>query len=189
MELFGLSDLAEDLYGDYQDTLSAFVELYAASMDSLGAGGLQSTVRVTGTSSSSSSSTAGSSTSVERFQLQTSVTVTYDQDFQYLPLTDGVTATFLATELFSQEIGRTAFFLALQDTDALAFGALEAISKVVVLPEARAFHTAASMETASAAATSTAASSSAADTRSTYFWTSVHSLCPVMVVIAHALLY
>ena len=175
MELFGLSDLSEDLYGDYQDTLSAFVEIYAAYMDSLGAGGLRSTVRVTGTRTSSSSS-AGS---LQRLQLQTSVTVTYDQDFQYLSLADGVTATFLATELFSQEIGRTAFLLALQDTDALAFGALEAISEIV-LQKTKVLNTTAAPSEAPAADSTT----------TTHFsWTSVHSLCPVMVVIAHALLY
>jgi hypothetical protein len=80
--------------------------------------------------------------------LQTSVTVTYEQDFEYLPLTAGVTAAFLATEPFSQEIGRTEFVLALQDTDALVFGALEAISEVL-LPETEA-PTAAPMEASAA---------------------------------------
>jgi hypothetical protein len=130
MELSGLPDLPVDSYGDYQDTMSAFVEMmYATSMD-MRVEGLQTAVRVTATSTSSSGSR-------QLRQLQTSVTVTYEQDFEYLPLTAGVTAAFLATEPFSQEIGRTDFALALQDTDALIFGALESISEVG-LPETEA---------------------------------------------------
>jgi hypothetical protein len=120
MELFGVSDLPEDSYDAYQGAVSAFLKIYAASMNW---GVVHSVVRVTSTSSSGRR---------QLRQLQTSVTITYEQDFEYLPLTDGVTATFLATEPFLQEIGRTEFVLALQDTDALVFGTLEAISEVVL---------------------------------------------------------
>jgi hypothetical protein len=48
-----------------------------------------------------------------------------------------VTAALLATAPFSQEIGRNEFVLELQSTDALVFGALEAISEVV-LPDTEA---------------------------------------------------
>ena len=123
MELFGIADVPEDSYDAYQVTVSEFVKIYAASMD---LGDVKSAVRVTSTSSSDGRR--------QLRQLQTSVTVTYEQDFEYLPSTDGLTATFLATEPFSQEIGRTEFVLALKDTDAIVFGALEAISEVV-LPE------------------------------------------------------
>jgi hypothetical protein len=121
MELSGLSDLPKDSYGDYEDTMSAFVETHGTSVN-MGVKSLQSTVRVTGTSLSGTR---------QLRKLLTSVTVTYEQDFEYVPLTDSVTAALLVTEIFSQEIGRTEFVLALQDTDPLVFGELEAISEVV----------------------------------------------------------
>jgi hypothetical protein len=128
MTLNGISELPSSAFGDFKSSMEVYFPTYANLATESGVEGSSFGTVVT------VQSALPDAPKQLRRQLQLSVTVTYQQDFEYIPTRDDVTVSSLATDPFANQNGRDAFLELLQEANAAVFGDVTSTSQVA-LPE------------------------------------------------------